>query len=55
MTAESPTTPEVGQAAPAVVLPDVTGKVHDLAEQRGRWTVLYSTPSTRRRTPTSGG
>ena len=44
MTAESPTTPEVGQAAPAVVLPDETGKVHDLAEQRGRWTVLYFYP-----------
>ncbi len=44
MTAEAPTTPEVGQVAPAVVLPDETGKVHDLAEQRGRWTVLYFYP-----------
>jgi peroxiredoxin len=31
--------PEVGQMAPDVVLPDETGTVHRLADQRGRWTV----------------
>ena len=44
MTAEAPTTPEVGQPAPDVVLPDETGRVHRLEEQRGRWTVLYFYP-----------
>ena len=44
MTAESPTIPEVGREAPAVVLPDETGAMHDLADQRGRWTVLYFYP-----------
>jgi peroxiredoxin Q/BCP len=44
MTAESPTIPEVGREAPAVVLPDETGTIHDLADQRGRWTVLYFYP-----------
>jgi peroxiredoxin Q/BCP len=36
--------PEAGQAAPPVVLPDETGAVHDLADQLGRWTVLYFYP-----------
>ena len=36
--------PEAGQMAPDVVLPDETGRVHKLAEQRGRWTVLYFYP-----------
>jgi peroxiredoxin Q/BCP len=44
MTAASSTVPEVGQVAPAVVLPDETGTMHDLADQRGRWTVLYFYP-----------
>ena len=35
---------QVGDAAPAVALPDETGTVHDLASQRGRWTVLYFYP-----------
>jgi len=37
-------TPEVGDAAPDVALPDETGTVHHLAGQRGRWTVLYFYP-----------
>ena len=37
-------TPEAGQLAPDVVLPDETGAVHRLADQRGRWTVLYFYP-----------
>ena len=37
-------TPEVGDVAPAVALPDETGTVHDLSDQRGRWTVLYFYP-----------
>lgn len=36
--------PEVGQPAPDVVLPDETGAIHRLADQRGRWTVLYFYP-----------
>ena len=36
--------PEAGQQAPDVVLPDETGKVHKLADQRGRWPVLYFYP-----------
>lgn len=36
--------PEAGQVAPEVVLPDETGAVHRLADQRGRWTVLYFYP-----------
>jgi peroxiredoxin Q/BCP len=37
--------PEVGGPAPAVALPDETGTVHDLTEQRGRWTILYFYPA----------
>ena len=33
--------PSVGDQAPEVALPDETGTVHRLAEQRGRWTILY--------------
>jgi peroxiredoxin Q/BCP len=44
MTAEVLPVPEVGQPAPDVVLPDETGKVHSLRDQRGRWTVLYFYP-----------
>jgi peroxiredoxin Q/BCP len=36
--------PAVGDPAPEVALPDETGRVHRLAEQRGRWTVLYFYP-----------
>ena len=37
--------PEAGDAAPAIALPDETGTVHDLAEQRGRWTIVYFYPA----------
>ena len=37
--------PEVADPAPAVALPDESGTVHDLAQQRGRWTVLYFYPA----------
>jgi peroxiredoxin Q/BCP len=36
--------PNVGDPAPEVALPDETGTVHRLSEQRGRWTVLYFYP-----------
>ena len=36
--------PEVGERAPDVSLPDETGTIHRLADQRGRWTVLYFYP-----------
>ena len=36
--------PAVGDPAPEVALPDETGTVHHLAEQRGRWTILYFYP-----------
>lgn len=36
--------PEVGELAPEFELPDETGTVHALADQRGRWTVLYFYP-----------
>ena len=38
------TMPQPGDLAPDVVLPDETGTLHDLAAQRGRWTVLYFYP-----------
>jgi peroxiredoxin Q/BCP len=37
--------PAVGDPAPEVALPDETGRVHRLADQRGRWTVLYFYPT----------
>jgi peroxiredoxin Q/BCP len=36
--------PAVGDQAPEVALPDEAGTVHHLADQRGRWTVLYFYP-----------
>ena len=39
------TIPEVGDAAPALALPDEAGTVHDLSEQLGRWTILYFYPA----------
>ncbi len=36
--------PGVGDVAPNVELPDETGAVHRLEDQRGRWTVLYFYP-----------
>jgi peroxiredoxin Q/BCP len=37
--------PAVGESAPEVALPDETGTIHRLADQRGRWTVLYFYPT----------
>jgi len=37
-------TPERGDVAPDVALPGETGTVHSLADQRGRWTILYFYP-----------
>jgi peroxiredoxin Q/BCP len=36
--------PAVGDSAPDVALPDETGTIHNLAEQHGRWTILYFYP-----------
>jgi peroxiredoxin Q/BCP len=36
--------PLVGDPAPEVALPDEAGTVHRLADQRGRWTILYFYP-----------
>ena len=38
------TLPAAGDPAPDVALPDETGTIHRLTEQRGRWTVLYFYP-----------
>ena len=38
------TLPAVGDPAPEVALPDETGTIHHLADQRGRWTILYFYP-----------
>ena len=36
--------PVAGDPAPAIDLPDASGTVHSLADQGGRWTVLYFYP-----------
>jgi peroxiredoxin Q/BCP len=36
--------PAIGDAAPDVALPDASGTIHRLGDQRGRWTVLYFYP-----------
>jgi peroxiredoxin Q/BCP len=36
--------PAVGDLAPEIALPDETGSIHHLSEQRGRWTILYFYP-----------
>ena len=36
--------PEAGDLAPEIALPDETGTVHRLADQRGRWTIVYFYP-----------
>jgi peroxiredoxin Q/BCP len=36
--------PVAGDLAPQVALPDEGGALHRLAEQRGRWTILYFYP-----------
>ena len=38
-------TPEPGDVAPDIALPDESGTIHRLADQRGRWTVLYFYPT----------
>ena len=37
--------PAVGDLAPEVALPDETGGIRRLSDQRGRWTVLYFYPT----------
>lgn len=44
MTDTQPALPAVGDAAPALALPDDSGTIRDLAEQRGRWVVLFFYP-----------
>ena len=36
--------PQVGDTAPEIKLPDQTGKMVSLSEQRGKWVVLYFYP-----------
>ncbi len=38
------TIPQVGDQAPEVALPDEARAIHRLADQRGRWTILYFYP-----------
>jgi peroxiredoxin Q/BCP len=38
-------TPNPGEVAPPFALPDETGTLHQLANQRGRWTVVYFYPT----------
>jgi thioredoxin-dependent peroxiredoxin len=37
--------PSTGEPAPEFALPDETGTIHRLADQRGRWTVVYFYPA----------
>ena len=37
--------PQAGDLAPEVALPDEHGTIHDLAERRGGWTVVYFYPA----------
>ncbi len=37
-------TPEAGDLAPEIALPDETGTIHRLESQRGRWTIVYFYP-----------
>jgi len=37
--------PTPGELAPEIALPDETGAIHRLSEQRGRWTVVYFYPA----------
>jgi thioredoxin-dependent peroxiredoxin len=39
------TMPEPGDLAPEVALPDENGVVHNLADRRGQWTVVYFYPA----------
>ncbi len=38
------TVPNPGDLAPDIALPDDTGTIHHLADQRGRWTIVYFYP-----------
>ena len=38
-------TPQPGDVAPEIALPDESGAVHSLADQRGRWTIVYFYPT----------
>ena len=44
MDADTTRIPAVGDAAPDIALPDETGTIHRLADQRGRWTIVYFYP-----------
>jgi peroxiredoxin Q/BCP len=44
MSAPAAIVPQAGDLAPDVALPDETGTIHRLADQRGRWTILYFYP-----------
>jgi peroxiredoxin Q/BCP len=37
-------TPQAGDLAPEIALSDETGTIHRLADQRGRWTIVYFYP-----------
>ncbi|HEX3428938.1 MAG TPA: peroxiredoxin [Candidatus Limnocylindrales bacterium] len=37
-------TPAAGDLAPEIALPDETGAIHRLADQHGRWTIVYFYP-----------
>ncbi len=37
--------PVTGDLAPEIALPDETGAVHRLSDQRGRWTIVYFYPT----------
>jgi peroxiredoxin Q/BCP len=37
-------TPQTGDLAPEIALPDETGAIHRLADQYGRWTIVYFYP-----------
>jgi thioredoxin-dependent peroxiredoxin len=37
--------PDVGDRAPEVALPDESGTIHRLSEQRDRWTLVYFYPA----------
>jgi thioredoxin-dependent peroxiredoxin len=44
MDAEPTPIPAVGDPAPEIALTDETGTLHRLADQRGRWTIVYFYP-----------
>ena len=44
MDADSTPIPAVGDPAPDFALPDETGTMHRLADQAGRWTIVYFYP-----------